>query len=260
MRAPWYRRCPTTHAAVPRYDAIGRAYARHRRPDPRIAAQVERALGDAARVVDVGAGTGSYEPTGRRVVAVEPSPVMVSQRAFDAPPVVRAVAERLPFADGAFEAAMAVLTIHHWTDTVGGLREMRRVARRVVVLTFDPVVHASFWLLADYVPEANALPSAHIAGPDAVADVIGATRVEAVPVPGDCIDGFNWAYWKRPEAYLDPEVRACISGLALLPSDVVERRMERLRADLADGTWEARYGHLRKLDTIDGGFRLVVRE
>jgi SAM-dependent methyltransferase len=243
-----------------RYDTIGRAYALHRRPDPRIATQIEAALGDAATIVDVGAGTGSYEPGDRKVVAVEPSAVMAAQRAPGAAPVLRAKAEHIPLRDGACDAAMAIFTIHHWDDIVGGLHEMARVAQTVVVLTFDPDTHGAYWLFSDYLPEANGLRSARIMDATGVADVLGAGRVELVPVPADCTDGFNWAYWRRPEHYLDPEVRSCISGLALLPPDLVARRMERLRADLADGTWHARHGHLLGLDSIDGGIRLVVRD
>ncbi|MGA2521720.1 MAG: class I SAM-dependent methyltransferase [Acidimicrobiales bacterium] len=243
----------------PVYDVIGADYARHRRPDPRIAAQIERALGAAATVVNVGAGAGSYEPTGPAVVAVEPSPVMVAQRLPHGPPVVRAVAEHLPFASDSFAAAMAVLTVHHWGDPVGGLGEMARVAPRVVVLMFDPAPHFRFWLFDDYVPEVRGLDSSRTPGAEAVAEVIGADRIEVVPVPADCVDGFIWAFWNRPAAYLDPAVRACTSGLAQLPSDLVHGRMERLRADLADGTWHARHGGLMEHDSIDGGFRLVVR-
>jgi SAM-dependent methyltransferase len=241
------------------YDGIGRAYSRHRRPDPRIADQIRRALGSARTVVDVGAGTGSYEPADRAVIAVEPSIVMAAQRAVDAAPVVRAVAESLPFPDGSFDAALAVLTIHHWSDVTGGLREMARVARGVAVLTFDPVVHAKFWLFTDYVPEVNALPSNLVPAPEVVAEVIAAERVEPVMIPSDCVDGFNWAFWQRPEEYLDPEARACMSGLAMLPDDLVAQRMDRLRADIADGTWHARHGDLMHDDVIDGGLRLVVR-
>jgi SAM-dependent methyltransferase len=247
----------TARAAI--YDGIGRVYSRHRRPDPRIAAQIGRALGPARTVVDVGAGTGSYEPDDRMVVAVEPSLVMAAQRPVDAAPVVRAVAESLPFPDDAFEAALAVFTIHHWIDVPGGLQEMARVARGVVVLTFDPVVHGGFWLFTDYVPEVNALPSNLVPPPEAVAEIIGADRIEPVLIPSDCVDGFNWAFWQRPAAYLDPEVRACMSGLALLPDDLVAHRMDRLRTDLADGTWQARHGDLVHEDVIDGGLRLVIR-
>jgi len=245
---------------APVYDGIGRAYARHRRPDPRIAAQVGRALGGAGTVLDVGAGTGSYEPAGAQVTAVEPSPVMAAQRPAGAGPVVRAVAERLPFADRAFDAAMAVLTIHHWADVRIGLAELARVARRLVVLTFDPPVHIRFWLLDEYVPEVGRLASALVPGAHEVADMIGADRIEVVPVPADCVDGFLWAHWRRPERYLDPEVRSCMSGLALLAPQLVDERMARLRADLDAGTWHARHRDLLQLDAVDGGFRLVVRE
>jgi SAM-dependent methyltransferase len=245
---------------APIYDGIGRAYGLHRRPDPRIAAQIERALGEISTLVDVGAGTGSYEPADKAVVAVEPSVVMASQRDAGAAPVVRAVAESLPFPDGSFDAALAVFTIHHWSDVVGGLREMARVARAVAVLTFDPVAHSDFWLFRDYLPEVNALASNLVLPPDAVAEVIGAQRVEPVMIPWDCVDGFNWAFWRRPEEYLDPEVRACMSGIALLPDDLVAQRMDRLRADIAAGTWHARHGHLLQQDVIDGGLRLVIRQ
>jgi SAM-dependent methyltransferase len=249
----------TPEVATERYDRIGAVYARHRRPDPRLQAQIDRALGDARRVVNVGAGTGSYEPVGRRVVAVEPSAVMISQRRTPGTPVVQTVAERLPFEDDSFDAAMAIFTVHHWTDPGAGLRQMARVAPRVVVLTFDPVVHNTFWLVQDYLPESNALASTNGLGPEAVAETIGADDIEVVPVPADCIDGFNWAYWRRPAAYLDPEVRACISGLALLDDDLVAARMEKLRSDLVDGTWDERHGALMDHDTIDGGLRLVIR-
>ncbi len=243
-----------------RYDEIGSVYARHRRPDSRVARQIVGALGDAGRVVNVGAGTGSYEPDDRAVVAVEPSGVMIGQRPPGSAPVVQAWAEALPFADGAFDAALAVFTIHHWADIAGGLAEISRVARRLVIFSFDPSVHNAFWLFEDYLPESNALASSNIITPAAVADLVGADRIEVVAVPGDCIDGFNWAYWRRPEAYLDPEVRACISGLALLDDEMVAQRMAMLASDLEDGTWESRHGHLLALDSIDGGLRLVVRD
>ena len=242
------------------YDTIGATYPVTRRTEPRIAAQIWAALGDARTVLNVGAGTGSYEPSDKAVVAVEPSVVMAAQRGSDAAPVVRAVAESLPFPGDSFDAALAVFTIHHWSDAVGGLREMARVARRVIVLTFDPVVHADFWLFRDYLPEATALPSYLVLPPEAVAETIGAQRVEPVMIPADCVDGFNWAYWNRPEAYLDPGVRACISGLAQLPDVLVAERMEQLRADLEDGTWHRRHGELLGHATIDGGFRLIVRD
>ena len=185
---------------------------------------------------------------------------MAAQRAAGAAPVVRAVAESLPFADDSFDAAMAVLTIHHWSDVVGGLREMARVARDCRRAHLRP--GRAREVLAVHRLRARSdtrCASNQVLPPDAVAEVIGAQRVEPVMVPADCVDGFNWAFWRRPEAYLDPEVRACMSGLALLPDDLVAQRMERLRADIADGTWHARHGHLLDHDAIDGGLRLVVR-
>jgi SAM-dependent methyltransferase len=243
----------------PSYDEIGRDYARYRRADPRIAARLHRAIGAARTVVDVGAGTGSYEPPDRRVLAIEPSTVMIGQRPPGAAPVVQAVAEHLPVATGAFDAAMAVLTVHHWPDVAAGLREMTRVAEAVVILSFDPVVHGGLWLLEDYLPEVAELPSSGVPAPDELAHMVGAQEVGVVPVPADCVDGFNWAYWRRPHAYLDPAVRACISGIASLPDDLVEARMARLSRDLDDGTWLARHGDLMARPSIDGGFRLVVR-
>lgn len=239
------------------YDDIGVGYASRRQPDPRVLAAVEDALGDAATVLDVGSGTGSYSTT-RTVAAVEPSVVMVAQRPPSAAPCVRAVAEALPFGDLAFDATTAVLTTHHWTDAAAGLRELGRVSRRQVVLTWDPSVSRDYWLQRDYLPqitEAEAglasLPAVVAAWPDA--------EVRVVAVPADCRDGFLAAWWRRPEAYLDPSVRAAISGLARLPADVVEPAMACLRADLESGAWAARYADLLERDELDCGYRLVVR-
>ena len=240
------------------YDTIGQGYAHRRRPDPRIAERLTTALGDARTVVNVGAGTGSYEPLDRSVVAVEPSAVMIAQRSTNAAPAVQARAEALPFADRAFDAAMAVLTIHHWTDRPGGLAECARVARqRVVLLTWDPNADA-FWLVQDYFPEFGEIDRKVFPAIEAYADAFGrGARVEiaAVPIPRDCIDGFLGAYWARPEAYLDPAVRAGMSSFA---RQSLEGRLERLRADLASGAWHARHGHLLAKDAFDIGYRLVV--
>jgi SAM-dependent methyltransferase len=242
------------------YDTIGGGYSARRRADPRIAAQVTRALGGARSVVNVGAGTGSYEREAGVAVAVEPSAVMLRQRPPDTAPVVCARAEHLPLGDRTFDAALAVLTVHHWDDLPAGLAELVRVAPRVVVLTFDPVPHFAYWLLEEYLPEVRELDSARGPPVTEVARVLGANRVEVVPIPADCVDGFNWAYWCRPEAYLDPAVRACISGIALLPEDLVTDRMAQLREDLRRGVWQRRHTDLLTRRHIDGGFRLVVRE
>ena len=246
-------------AKAPIYDRIGRRYAQRRQPDPRIAAALDQALGDARRVVNVGAGSGSYEPDDRQVVAVEPSEVMITQRPPDAAPVVRAVAEALPFENGRFDAALAVLTVHHWTDPARGLAELRRIARRQVIFTWDPTHLARFWFTRDYLPEAVAL-DAGFATLEATLALLGAATVEPIPVPHDCRDGFFAAYWRRPEAYLDPDVRAGISGFGILEENVVERALELLAEDLESGEWYRRNEQLLGLDELDLGYRLVISE
>ena len=240
------------------YDTIGRSYARQRRADPRIAARLMSALGDARSVLNVGAGAGSYEPLDRSVVAVEPSAVMLAQRPRNAAPAVQARAEALPFSNRAFDAVMGVLTLHHWGDRAGGMAECARVARRrVVLLTFDPEAHA-FWLVSEYLPqfaEADRRQFPSIAVYRNAFGVGTQVDVEAVPVPRDCIDGFLAAYWARPAAYLDPAVQAGISSFALAGA---KTGIARLAADLESGAWHARYGHLLSADTLDVGYRLVV--
>jgi SAM-dependent methyltransferase len=242
----------------PRYDVIGATYTATRRPDPRIEDQIRSALADARRVVNVGAGTGSYEAAGPVVAALEPSPVMLAQRAPGLAPTVQAVAEHMPFADDAFDAALAIFTIHHWTDWRAGIAEVVRVAGRVVMLTWDPDVQGLFWLTDEYLPES--LTDEQFAGPTfaELDDALGGIRVEAVPVPADCHDGFFAAYWARPEAYLDPTVRAGISCCALLDQSLVEARMGQLAADLESGAWDARHPGLRDQAVIDVGYRLVI--
>jgi SAM-dependent methyltransferase len=241
-----------------RYDDIGRSYARHRRPDPRIARQINAALGAAHLVVDVGAGAGSYEPLDRHVVAIDPSPVMIDQRSTGAGPVVRSVAEALPFATGSFEASLAILSLHHWSDKTRGLAEMRRVAKRRVVLCFDAALEHSFWLVRDYLPEIAALDYGPDLSPEQVADAVDADRIEVVPVPWDCRDGFLCAYWRRPDAYLDASVRSCISGLARLDPSVVRRGIDLLRTDLHTGRWATRHADLLERSEMDLGYRLVI--
>jgi SAM-dependent methyltransferase len=243
-----------------RFDRIGTRYSKHRRADHRIARQVERALGRARSVVNIGAGTGSYEPEGRRVVAVEPSAVMIAQRHRRAAPAVRARAEELPFPDRCFDAAMATLSVHHWSDLEAGMAEMRRVVRdRCVIFTWEQeVLNRNLWFIADYLPELGELDRALFPDVAEVASHLLVDRVEVVPVPADCTDGFGGAYWRRPEAYLDPAVRSSISGLALLEERVVARGVARLARELENGTWDAKYGHLRNLPELDLGYRLIV--
>jgi SAM-dependent methyltransferase len=240
------------------YNAIGATYPITRRTEPRIAAQLWAALGDARTILNVGAGTGSYEPPDRHVLAVEPSALMRSQRLPDAAPCLAGAAENLPFDDQAFDAAMAVSTIHHWQDPIAGLREMRRVARRVVVFTFDTSDPTLFWLTRDYLPEFAALRACRVLA--SLTELAGAIRagVEPVPIPWDCADGFFEAYWRRPEAYLDENVRRGISVWASVGPDVERRVVRSLRDDLASGRWAQRNLDLVDLETAELGARLLV--
>lgn len=240
----------------PLYDRIGVGYSHYRRPDPRIAALIMAALGPAQTILNVGAGAGSYEPVDRSVVAVEPSAEMVRQRAEGAAPVVRASAERLPFADSSFHAALAILTIHHWPEWKLGLREMQRIARdRIVILTWDPE-HAGFWLVQDYFPEILAVDRQLVPSLDAIREEIGLLDVRPILIPGDCSDGFLGAYWRRPELYLDVGARRAISAFARLSE--LQSGLTRLRSDLEDGSWTSRYGSLQVRSELDIGYRLLI--
>jgi SAM-dependent methyltransferase len=243
-------------SSTPRYDRIGVGYSAHRRSEPTWSAAIEHALGDVSSVVNVGAGTGSYEPRDRRVVALEPSATMLAQRAHDSAPAVRGVAETLPFPSNSFDVALAILTVHHWSDPAAGLAELRRVAGRQVVFTWDPVVAADFWLVRDYIPEIaeydRGAPTL-----DYVTAHLDVVDVVDLLVPAACADGVMAAYWQRPEAYLDPTVRANISGLSLLEPERVARAVDRLRADVNDGTWRTRNEALLARDTFDAGYRLA---
>jgi SAM-dependent methyltransferase len=245
-------------ASTQLYDAIGATYTATRRTEPRIAAQISAALGDARTVLNVGAGTGSYEPPDRQVLAVEPSALMRSQRPADAAPCVSAAAESLPFGDQSFDAAMAVCTLHHWQDPIAGLREMRRVARRVVVFLFDTSDPSQFWLTRDYLPEFAGLRIRKVlTSPTELAGAIGA-RMEPVPIPWDCTDGFFEAHWRRPEAYLDERVRRGVSVWAAVGPDVEQRAVANLRDDLASGRWAERNRDLLELEAAELGARLLI--
>jgi SAM-dependent methyltransferase len=245
-------------AGVGLYDEIGVGYQRFRQPDVRIERMLHQPLGGATRVLNVGAGTGSYEPRDRTVIAVEPSLEMVRQRPPGSAPAIRAVASELPFAGASFDAAMALLTVHHWPDPTAGLRELRRVARgAVVVFTFDREVHGAQWLVAEYLPAMLELDR-DVPAPHDIAEALGGGRVEVVPIAADCADGFCHAWWQRPHAYLDPAVRGCISGIARLPRTVVDDAMGRLRRDVVSGAWERRHPELLTATEIDAGYRLVV--
>ena len=236
------------------YDTIGIDYANLRRPDDRIAAQIWRAMGSARKVLNVGAGTGSYEPVDREVTAIEPSIEMIRQRSNDAAPVIHGVAENLPFADNSFDAAMAILTVHHWSDRMRGLAELRRVSRGpVVILTYDRA-HRGNWL-ADYFPDLVELDEKVMPPMVDYASALGAVEISPVLIPHDCTDGFLYAYWRRPRAYLDPQIRKGSSAFHILND--LSFGLKRLEADIASGTWEQRYAECLALDSCDLGYRLV---
>lgn len=237
------------------YDRIGIGYAERRRPDERIAARISSALGRCYRVLNVGAGAGSYEPANRFVVAVEPSAEMIRQRPRTAAEAIQASAERLPFQDHSFDAALAILTIHHWPHRKEGLAEMRRVAREsVVIFTWDPE-HPGFWLVQDYFPEILEMDRPIFPSVQEIENAIGPVETQAIPVPADCSDGFLGAYWRRPAEYLDARARAAISAFSKFDSAA---GLARLRRDLDDGTWFERHGRLEMLPELDIGYRLIV--
>lgn len=241
------------------YGHIGVDYSKYRQPDPAIAALITEALGGARSVVNLGAGAGSYEPTDRRVTPVEPSATMRGQRPVHLPGAVDASAEHLPFADKAFDAALATFTVHQWTDLAAGLAEARRVTRGpIVVLSCDPNELATFWL-DDYAPEVIATEALRYPPIDRLTTLLGArSTIASVPIPLNCSDGFGEAYYGRPEALLDPGARKANSAWSFVTADVHARFEEELGADLASGAWDGRHGHLRREPTFDGSLKLIV--
>lgn len=239
------------------YDKIGVGYSNMRKPDTRIARAIHDALGDAKSIVNVGAGTGSYEPSDRDVTALEPSAEMIRQRPPGLGKAYQGIAENMPFADRQFDAAMAILTVHHWSDLEAGLREMRRVAKgRLVIFTFDP--KADYFWLADYIPEIIEHDQPIMPEMAEYDRILGQTKIKHVPVPHDCTDGFLGAYWQRPHAYLDPRVRASISTFAKLDDE--PEGLTTLSQDLESGAWTERFGHLMQEQQLDIGYRLVIAD
>ncbi|MGW7618210.1 class I SAM-dependent methyltransferase [Streptomyces antimycoticus] len=240
------------------YNSIGATYAHTRRPDRRIAGRIHQALGGAATVINVGAGTGSYEPL-QTVLAVEPSSVMIAQRPTGSAPALEASAESIPLADDSADAVMALLTVHHWSDLEAGIGELLRIARqRIVILTFDPDINHRFWLLEEYLPEAAAFDDTRAVAVDRLVTLLGGARIETVPIPHDCTDGFLAAFWRRPEAYLDPEVRAGISLFAQTGDEALQPGLARLSDDLSSGRWHQRHADLLDREALDVGYRLLV--
>jgi SAM-dependent methyltransferase len=247
----------------PEYDASRATYTLTRRADPRLAAAIEKALGDARSIVNVGAGAGAYEPRDREVIAIEPSATMRAQRPPEAVRAIDAYAEDLPLADDSVDAALAVLSVHHWDDQRRGLAELRRVARkRIVLFTFDPAQTDAFWLVRDYLPEVGTLDRIRFMPIDKLVAVLDAPEVsvERVPIPHDCRDGFLGAFWRRPERYLDPELLPGNSAFMGIEPKVLERALAKLANDLEAGAWKRRYGGLLTREELDVGYRLVIAE
>lgn len=249
------------NAQLRNYDTIGVGYSTTRQPDPRIAAQIVRGLGDSNSLVNVGAGTGSYEPADRFVVAVEPSANMISQRPNNSAPTIQATAEQLPLLDNSVDAALAILTLHHWADTNLGIAEMRRVARsRVVIFTWDQSVWESFWLFREYLPSACEFDRKRAVPISEIEAALVSSQVFTLPIPHDCIDGFHGAFWRRPKAYLDPRIRSGISTYAEMPSNECDDGLDRLSADIRSGAWEEKHHELLELDEFDLGYRIIVSD
>ena len=246
---------------VARYDTIGQGYSRNRREDPGFRALIHAALADARTVMNVGAGAGAYEPSDRHVIAIEPSDVMAAQRPGNLAPAICASAGSIPLRDRSVDAAMAILTLHHWDEErEKGVRELRRVARgAVVLLTYDASVSASMWLMADYLSEVIALDQRIFPPPQQLAQWLGGNvRIETVPIPRDSPDWMLGSFWAHPERVLNANARAATSGFARMPGAVVERVVSEISRDLASGLWEQRHGYLRNMDALDVGLRLVV--
>lgn len=245
----------------PRYDNIGAGYGRSRREDPQVLARIQAALGSARTVVNVGAGAGSYEPPERHVIAIEPSDVMAEQRPRSKAPAIRASAGTLPLRDASVDAAMAVLTVHHWDDErERGVRELRRVASGpVVIVTCDPRVSGQMWLLRDYLPEVAELDLRSFPLPEQLADWLGGdAQIEVLPIARDTPDWSLMSFWAHPERVLDEGARNATSGFARMSETVVERVVAGVRQDLASGEWDRRYGSLRALSDFDAGLRIVI--
>ncbi len=241
------------------YDTVGRTYSATRQADPRVAAQIDRALADSASVVNIGAGAGSYEPA-QTIAAIEPSQTMIGQRLTGAAPAIRAAAEQVPLRDNCTDAALAVLTVHHWTDLAAGISEMRRIARhRLVLLTWNAdVIGEKFWLLSEYLQEARSADAALAVPVSRLTSLLADPVITPVPVPHDCTDGFAGAFWRRPGAYLDPAVQAGMSLFTKTGPSMVEAGLARLAADLQSGRWQREHAGLLKLTQLDLGYRLIT--
>lgn len=241
------------------YAVIGPGYQKYRQPEPEFAARIETALGDAQRVLNVGAGAGSYEPVDRDVTAVEPSESMRAQRPAHLSPAIDAVAENLPFDDGAFDAVMTTFSVHQWQKLERGLGELRRVSRGpIVILTCDPRLLDRFWL-NEYAPEVIQTEARRYPSIDRLTEGLGGSATVAnVPIPLGCVDGFSEAYYGRPEMLLDPGARKANSAWSFVPDHIAARSVDRLREGLLDGTWDQLHGTLRTTPHFEGSLVLIT--
>jgi SAM-dependent methyltransferase len=237
------------------YDIIGIGYRRQRIPDARIHRAIDDVLGVDGSVVNVGAGPGSYEPSGRCIAAIEPSMTMIRQRPAAAAPAVQARAARLPLRDGCTDIVMAILTVHHWEERARSFAELGRIARRrIVFLTWDPDA-PGFWLTEDYLPALRKQDRMDFPPLSEFRRAYGRITVTPICIPHDCTDGFAAAYWRRPHALLNPAVRAATSTFSKVGK--IESGLARLKSDLESGAWSRRYGHLLVREALDVGYRLV---
>jgi SAM-dependent methyltransferase len=242
------------------YDKLGQKYSGYRQTDPRIAAYVNKALGDAKTILNVGAGAGSYEPSDKYVVAVEPSITMREQRKANYKvPAINAKADNLPFDDNSFDASMAMVTVHHWPDMNKGLKELRRVTKnQVIIMTFDPDALDNFWN-ANYFPELIEVEKARYPTIEFIQNALGGNcEVVSIPIPLDCVDGFQEAFYGRPEAFLEKNVRLSQSAWGFLPKEIEDKLVTALETDLKSGEWDKKYGHFRTQPTFTCALRLVI--
>jgi SAM-dependent methyltransferase len=241
------------------YNRQAQNYGQIRQEDRRIQAVIDLALGCARTVLNIGAGTGSYEPKDRYVLALEPSLTMRAQRRSGMAPAMIGTASEIPFDDDTFDASMAMLTVHHWPDLAKGLGEMARVtAGPRIVMSFDPDAHTDFWMF-DYVPEMAVVERARYPAISKIVEGLGGVvEVLTLPVARDCTDRFQVALYARPEEFLIEAVRRSQSAWNFLEAGVEARFVQQLGHDLETGVWDVKYGHLRHQDTIDCQLRLIV--
>lgn len=239
------------------YNLIGSNYSYFRKPDNRIAKAIEKEIGNVSFAVNIGAGTGLYEPGFLDLIAVEPSQVMINQRSAGAAPVIKSSAEELPFDDLIFDISLALLTIHHWNDLKKGLSEMKRVSKRQLIFTWDPDF-PGFWMTQRYFPEIKQIDSRIFPRFDVIEEILGPMKRVPVSIPSDCSDGFGSAYWARPDAYLSEDRRLAMSTFNKISKKDLELGLNLLCREIKDGTWDLLFGHLKKLNELDLGFYILV--